>query len=249
MNAPAYADQNTAISGLTIRNCSVYYNGSIYALESSPTITGNIFENTVDSGANYGVAFYGFSSSSIIEGNLFRNISCSAPAIVDFVNISSPIITNNIFVSNQCWAINMTLPDTAQPIVVNNTFVGNIGAIDIDRRVENNMHWYGNNLIVGNTTGVLTTAPGLANDNLSAIWGNNLVFNNGTNYLDTPDLTGQGGNISVDPLLVNPPTDLHLQPGSPAHHAGSLLHAPTTDFDGNPRTGLPDIGAYQLQGN
>lgn len=50
----------------------------------------------------------------------------------------------------------------------------------------------------------------------------------------------------ADPLFVNPPTDLHLQVGSPAIDRGADLGY-TTDIAGNPRNqnAAPDAGAYE----
>jgi len=53
------------------------------------------------------------------------------------------------------------------------------------------------------------------------------------------------GNISTDPLFVSPETgDYHLQPNSPCINAGTQSFT-TTDLDGTPRLGIPDIGAYE----
>ena len=40
---------------------------------------------------------------------------------------------------------------------------------------------------------------------------------------------------------------LRLLSGSPCIDAGTSVGAPTTDILGNPRTGMPDIGAYEFQ--
>ena len=66
---------------------------------------------------------------------------------------------------------------------------------------------------------------------------NNLVWNNKAgNYQDMPDITGQDGNISADPLFIGN-GDFHLQTGSPAIDAG---WKEITDHDGSPS----DLGIY-----
>jgi hypothetical protein len=50
-------------------------------------------------------------------------------------------------------------------------------------------------------------------------------------------------SLGSDPLLVSA-TDFHLQVGSPAINAGTDVLL-TTDYDGRPIAGLPDIGAYE----
>jgi len=52
-------------------------------------------------------------------------------------------------------------------------------------------------------------------------------------------------SVTSDPMLVSPTTfDFHLGPGSPAIGKGVLTSA-VFDFDGYPRSGTVDIGAYQ----
>jgi hypothetical protein len=240
-------DARSSISGLTVRNCGFSFEveGGIYVLGAAPLISGNVFENTS------GTTIFGFNGSPVIEKNVFRNTACDDQfifGVVAFVNSSSPYIANNIFVGNQCRAINMTLPEGAAPVVVNNTIVGNRAGIYIDRRVSTALHWYSNNLIAGNERGidaVLEFSP--LTDDLAAVWQNNLVFGNIQDYLGTLDLTGQQGNLRVDPLFVSAPGNLRLKPGSPAANSGNPLHAPNDDFDGRPRSGVVDIGAFELQ--
>ncbi len=83
------------------------------------------------------------------------------------------------------------------------------------------------------------------------------------NYVGTPDLTGQFGNISADPLFTNPAqANYRLNYGSPAIDAADGTVAPLTDILGDPRykdpgaptTGIPmpgssavpDMGAYEF---
>ncbi len=66
---------------------------------------------------------------------------------------------------------------------------------------------------------------------------NNLIWNNEEgNFKDMPDIIGQYGNISVDPMFPGN-GDFHLQPGSPAIDAG---YKEITDHDGTPS----DLGIY-----
>lgn len=89
---------------------------------------------------------------------------------------------------------------------------------------------------------------------LVAYWGDatvrvdrNLYYPRASGLLaDDPEL------MIDDPGFVSPGTgDLHLQPNSPALHAGvGLAAASTTDIDGDPRDPLtPDIGADELRSN
>jgi hypothetical protein len=84
----------------------------------------------------------------------------------------------------------------------------------------------------------------------------------GLNYRDTPDLTGEMGNISVDPKFKNPAKlNFRLNYVSPCIDAADGTKAPTADWMGAPRyddprspnTGLPtafgnyaDIGACEF---
>jgi len=65
-------------------------------------------------------------------------------------------------------------------------------------------------------------------------------------------VVGRNGNITGDPLFVDPANgDYHLRASSPAINAGdnSAPNLPSTDLDGNPRIVGPavDIGAYEFQ--
>ena len=58
-----------------------------------------------------------------------------------------------------------------------------------------------------------------------------------------------GGNKSSDPQFFDPANgDYHLQHTSPYINAGhsSAPEQPTDDLDGNPREGIPDIGAFEF---
>jgi len=54
------------------------------------------------------------------------------------------------------------------------------------------------------------------------------------------------GTLSVDPLYVSYPLDLHLMAGSLCQDAGTTTGAPAADIDGQIRDVTPDIGADEL---
>jgi len=81
-------------------------------------------------------------------------------------------------------------------------------------------------------------------------------------YWDSTLGADGGGNLDVDPLFVdaaNPAgpdgiwrtadDGLALTTGSLCIDAGLVAGAPVTDILGNPRSGAPDIGAYEFQGS
>ena len=72
------------------------------------------------------------------------------------------------------------------------------------------------------------------------------VFDPGYNHevgVDEP-----ASHLDADPLVAAPeadPPDVHLTAMSGARRAGRALDIVTDDFDGNCRSGAPDLGAYQ----
>jgi hypothetical protein len=245
-------DVRSEVTGLTVRNCAVDFTGAIYVLNGAALISSNVFENTPGGSVAMGPQIFGFSGSPVIERNMFRDTDCddqSLSGVVSFVNESFPYIANNVFVGNRCRAVNMVLPDSrAAPVVVNNTLVANRAGMRVTRNVSTLEHWYGNNLIVANERGVDADTERLPQaGDFATVFQNNLVFGNVLDYVGTADLTGQKGNLKADPLLIASPADLRLSPNSPAKNTGGMAHAPAIDFDGQPRVGAIDIGAFEVQ--
>jgi uncharacterized repeat protein (TIGR01451 family) len=236
-----------SIHGFTITGAS--FGSGIEVSGTGSLISGNIFEGNNGGTSGFGAAIAGNGASPTIDGNIFRNNNCDnqfLSGVVVLVNSSSPRIINNVFANNTCRGVNMTLPQFNAPEVINNTFIGNRAAIRVDRRVPQVTQIYRNNIIVLNGIG-LEVEFGVDDATYDPVWTNNLVFGNTTtDYSGIANLTGTNGNISADPLFVNPAAaDYHLQAGSPAIGAGTTIGAPATDFDGVARGASIDIGAFE----
>ena len=75
-------------------------------------------------------------------------------------------------------------------------------------------------------------------ENNNPTWQNNLMFANGIDYSGITSQTGANGNISGDPLFINPsaPTyDFRVRQGSLSIDSGTPTGAPGTDFYGTVR--------------
>jgi hypothetical protein len=246
-------DADSILAGFTLQNGYSTWGSGISLIGSSPTIVRNIIQYNDEAGGYWGAGIGGWSSSPIIEQNLFRynrGDSQFLTGVIAFVNYSSPLVANNLFVSNSCRAINMTLPTGNSPIVINNTIVGNSVGIRVDGRVDSSGQFFFNNILYGNSVGLEVDFGS------PPVWQNNLVFG-GTLYQGTRDQTGTSGNISVNPLFVESSRgDYHLLGGSPCIDAGfnGAPMLPATDFDDGPRIlsgqisgpAIVDIGAYEF---
>jgi uncharacterized repeat protein (TIGR01451 family) len=225
-----------AIDGFTITGARASFGAGIEVRGSGTLISGNIFDENIQSGGGFGAAIGGNSSSPTIERNIFRNNSCDSQflsGVISFVNNSSPVIQNNILENNSCRGLNLTLPAGSTPVILNNTFIGNDVGIRIDRRNTLITQVYRNNIIVQNGIG-LEVEFGTETEN--PIWENNLVFGNAIDYEVINDQSWVNGNISSDPLFVDAAAGNYLlQTGSPAIDTGSSVGAPTVDFDGMTR--------------
>lgn len=244
-----------SITGFTIRNARATFGAGMEVRGINSYIAFNIFEDNAQDSGGFGAAIGMNASSPIIDSNIFRRNTADTQffsGVIGLINDSSPFIANNIFYDNPCRAINATVPATAAPVVVNNTMVRNNSVIRVDRRVNTANQIFRNNIIVANGIGLEVDFGTEANN---PVWENNLVWGNGTDYKTISNQTGINGNISEDPLFVDPANNnFRLKLESPAIDAGTNMSAPAQDFEREIRpvdgdgdnVALVDIGADEL---
>jgi len=243
------------LKGFTIQHGKGSFGGGIVT-NGMPRIINNIIRDNTQTAGGAGAAIFGNCSSPYIERNLIVGNTSDTQftsGTLSFINCSSPIITSNVISNNSGrGAINLTLPTGQRATIVHNTVTNNTGAgIKIDARVDQTIARVENNIFVGNTTGIQIDFGSILN--LPSIL-NNDVFSNTSNYAGMPDITGENGNLSVDPLFVD---DYHLSSKSPLIDAGNPNIFPFPDFDGDPRPldgnfddlAIPDIGADERPNN
>lgn len=223
--------------------------------DSSPQILGNLI-----SGHMGGGIFMFSGGTATIQGNTITG-NGRAPygegGGIAMVNFSNVAIINNLIVGNSAGrggGISWLVPSgTRGPLIVNNTIAANDSAqgsglfadgFDVQTLVVNN--------IIVAEAGQSAIFCGDFNDTNPPIFNFNDVYSaSGARYAGIcTDQTGFNGNISADPIFVNPSAgDFHLKAHSPAISAGtnSAPNLPVTDKDGGPRVigGVVDMGAYE----
>jgi uncharacterized protein YjdB len=161
----------------------------------------------------------------------------------------SVLIRNNIFYNHRRgWAVQLYPGPVSNVQVLNNTFAFGNPYKDYSHIIlfSISVSTIANNIFYD-------PAGGQAID-LTYLSGTVIVRNNLTSGsvmtrgIALFGATLLANRLNTDPLLVNPPGDFHLRPGSPAIDAGLSLPQVLTDFDARPRprgAGY-DLGAYEF---
>ncbi|TWT46876.1 Chondroitinase-B precursor [Botrimarina hoheduenensis] len=195
------------------------------------TVEGNFFLGQGKSGSG-GVRVIGERQTIInnyfqgLDGRAGGAISLSAGVpnsqVFEYVQVRDALIANNTIVDVNAAAI---------------TFDDGLGSSGRTLLPENVT--IANNLIWSTQDPLFEGAQGTG-----WTWQNNLAFGQSLG-----SAAGQSGIVVADPQLTIGPDGLwRLSPTSPAIDAGTNAHSSilTTDFDGQARIGLPDIGADEL---
>ena len=215
-----YAVSSTKVTNCVFRgNVAVVSGGGMYNYQNSPTVTNCIFS---------GNSVYRVVGSPKYGGGGMGNYN------------SSPMITNCTFSGN--WAPNQGGYGGG---------MHNLGGAPI---VTNCIIW-ANDATTGPEIYRYSGNPTFIHCDIAGFRGIKAI-NDGTRGNDG------GGNIEADPKFPNFSNPLGLDntwrtrddgllplSNSPCINAGTVTGAPATDILGNPRGGLPDIGAYEYMIN
>ena len=179
-----------------------------------------------------------------VEGEIWRNVielnACGYGGAVWLESSSIVSMHNNQVTRNTCGPPAIGIGLATNVTIVNNTIADNNGP--------------------GVATGIYDTNgdTGFATIYNTIVWGNSESLVNLTATYSNTDGTDAGeGNISADPLFVNPAGgDFSLVMGSPAIDTGTNSGAPATDLheqlrpiDGNgDGVATVDMGAVELRG-
>ena len=224
----------------------------------------------------YGGGIGCFNSNAVIYRNVIKNNEAFAGAGV-MTYLGNPIINSNLIYNNSAY-IGGGLVLLASGNVINNTIVGNDANLEIeggtgiagniyalsDPDFGGGQYLIANNIICDAKTGYGVLMSGSGG---GLIISNNVWNNSPSNYVEEDsqtgnigqgrgtDKTGRNGNISQNPLFVDPNNnDYHLQFDSPCIGAGNSSYVPepnaTMDIDNEPRiyAGSVDIGADEYVG-
>ncbi len=221
--------------------------GGIGMSSSSLAAQPQILDNTISNNTGPfggGIDLFG-AGDTLIRGNIISGNRGFSGGGIGIVGFSPVLIVQNLIINNSAfegggiaWLVPFNTPD---PRIVNNTIANNdspngsgIFANGFDEATE-----VVNNIIVAKPGQTALFCEGFGDLSGPIIRFNNVFSPQGMAYGGfCPDMTGINGNISADPLFVDPANgDYHLQPDSPSVDAGTneVAGLPTTDFDGDPR--------------
>jgi hypothetical protein len=209
-------------------------------------IRNRILQNSMNSASGGGISLFAAGTPKILGNIIAGNSASGDGGGLSFGNSSNATVANNMIVRNsagQGGGMYWLVPDgNAGPVVVNNTIADNTASFqgsaifadgfDAGTQVFNN--------IVRAVSGQVALYCGNFNDlNPPVVAFNDVFAPGGAPYGGIcDDMTGQNGNISVNPLFVNPAGgNYHQAPGSPTIEVGTngAPSLPRRDIDGQPR--------------
>jgi hypothetical protein len=272
--------RNGYADGFLISGAGVRSNGTGTVIANN-VIEENQIAYTEENPSGYGAGVYIRGGSATVRHNVIRRNAITLTRKTFFpqfpeqslalgggVYLESADVTvaNNLIMGNSVGVLDVRngqmkplgaglYATQATGLIANNTISGNVaspvhsttttpegGAVYV--QATNTGLILANNIVAFNSSGVMQETS-------QALFYNNDVFGNGTDYgaLNSSDPIAANGNISADPLFANRAGgDYRLKPGSPAIDTGSGTYVRfDLDLDGRPRVAGPrvDIGAYE----
>lgn len=229
------ANRGAFTSGIYVLS---YETGAVHLVLDGSTLTRNRTTKAVDAlGGGIGLLALGSSTidvtlrNTLVYGNVAPTGAAAIGATVSGASVVGVSVVSSTVVGNRSpkRALGGAAPLGGAIGLLAGT--GSAQLTLLDSIVWGNFGAPGKDVFADGSTGSLTVSAE------HSIVGDRLLV--GGTYTDL------GGNLSVDPQLVNARRDLHLKATSPAIDAGTCAGAPALDFDGDPRpTGATcDIGA------
>jgi beta propeller repeat protein len=260
---------------------NIFWGGGIYCLRASPTITKNIIAHNrgpvvlgatdADTRVCYGGGIACIESNAIVTHNVIRNnVSFVAGGFILYIGQAT--VSNNLVYDNSAYLGGGVILIGGD--LINNTIVGNdcnqgpgdgvagnayiifeptLGNVRLVNNIICNAPSGGGLLMVGDWQGGVIAC----NDVWNNMPGNYVLLDQqtgATEFDGVYDQTGKNGNISVDPLFLNPfNKDYHLTLESPCINAGDPAYARApgqVDIDGESRVyaSRVDMGADEYVG-
>ena len=236
---------------------------------STPEIIGNeIAGNTASEGGALSLFAAG---APVIQDNILRdNVSTISTSFffgggaISMVNQSDADIIQNLIIGNRAnrgGGLAWLVPSGARgPLLINNTIANNDGAegsaIAADGFIRDTL--LVNNVLVAINEQAAVSCGGTFTNDAPVFQFNDVFSPLGRAYAGVcADQTGRDGNISVNPMFVNPVAgDFRLTGNSAAIDAGNNAapKLPATDLDGNNRVldgngdgqAVVDMGAFEF---
>ena len=227
-------------------------------------IINNTITNNTGGGEGGGISVLG---SALIRDNLITgNSTYNDGGGISVDSEGLTVVSDNIVANNHVGGggsgggLYIYARSDGPVTVTNNTFVANAAFDGSSGIFTSGSAQYANltNNIVVAATNQTAVSCDTIRSSVSAVFAYNDVYSaTGIPWTASCDFTSNPGNISTDPLFVDPNGNFHLQSGSPVLDAGSNSASglPSTDFDGSPRivdgnrdgNAVVDLGAYELQ--
>ena len=262
----------------------VLFGGGVFCYQASPTIKNNVITNNhgpIEVDANgmpialgYGVGISCIESGALVTNNIIRDNSGYAGGAM-MTYLADARISNNLIYGNTAWVGGGVIIMGASQLI-GNTIAANNAIIDYEGiiidGIAGNVYavteaGLGQYLIVNNVICYTANGGGILFEGLfepesvayNNIWGNEpgdyIQIDPDTGFvIVVPGQTGINGNISKNPMFVNPVShDYHLRQVSPCINAGDTDFVPApgeTDIDGGSRVmgGRVDMGADEWPG-
>lgn len=203
---------------------------------------GNIIRDNVIHDTKFpGIILYstvGNGPPNIIEGNVLWNVTDNTIQIA-----ADAVVRNNIVLGNISFQTHQS-GSPSNIVFVHNTVINDGSGISV-RNVSGpvliaNNAIYSQNQAINLISGDLSQVQVFGNVGAGGLSGGN------SGYVD-------GNDIAIDMVAGNyvgaPPVDTFPSPGSALINAGDAAYVTATDFNGTPRNGSADAGAYKFGNN